>query len=210
MDKVGGDFYDFIKLSDEKTLIIIADVSGKGTPAALYMAKVQALAQIASSKFESPKEFLIELNKRLYNKSNRHIFITMIAALVNVGNNTVTLARAGHNPPIICNDNQIDIPQPKGIGLGLDPDVIFKNNLDEITFFLKNNSICVFYTDGLNEAMNFKKEEFTINNVVNLIKKYKDLSSNEIKDRILEDIHNFRDGAEQNDDITVVILKTKQ
>ena len=151
-----------------------------------------------------------DLNKILYNKSNRHIFITMIAALVNVGNNTVTLARAGHNPPIICNDNQIDIPQPKGIGLGLDPDVIFKNNLDEITFFLKNNSICVFYTDGLNEAMNFKKEEFTINNVVNLIKKYKDLSSNEIKDRILEDIHNFRDGAEQNDDITVVILKTKQ
>ena len=97
---IGGDFYDVIKLTDKKMLVVVADVSGKGIPAALYMSKVQAMIQFAATIFPSPKEILIEVNKLIHQKIDKKSFITTIVALFDLENMTVRICRAGHNPVI--------------------------------------------------------------------------------------------------------------
>ncbi|MCX6162983.1 MAG: SpoIIE family protein phosphatase, partial [Ignavibacteriae bacterium] len=97
---VGGDFYDVLNLGGGKVLVVIADVSGKGIPAALYMAKVQALIRFASRIFHTPKEILTEVNRHVYEKFEKNAFVTVVLALFDLNENNVRMTRAGHNPVI--------------------------------------------------------------------------------------------------------------
>jgi len=206
---IGGDFYDFVKLDDKRLLLIVADVSGNGIPAALYMAKIQAIIRFASKIFKNPKDIFIEVNKQVYKKFEKGSFVTMVLALFDLNDNKVKISRAGHNPVIFSNNGKLNIIQSKGIGLGLENEIIFENNLEEIELDLQVNSMFLFYTDGLNEAMNENKEEYGMDRIYSLINNTKQENAQIIHTRLIESVNNFRNETEQNDDISVVVVKVE-
>jgi len=206
---IGGDFCDYIKINDKEFLVVIADVSGKGIPAALYMTKVQTMIQFAAKVFKNPKDILIEINKQIYPQIERNSFITMIIAKFNIEKKKVIIARAGHNPVLYHNGKEVITLKNKGIGLGLETKGIFESNLEEIELSLHPNDLFLFYSDGLTEAMNENHEEFGLTSVINILDKSKDYYCSSIKDNINSAVDEFRGDFEQNDDITFVLVKIK-
>lgn len=206
---IGGDYYDFIKLNDKKLILVIADVSGKGIPAALYMSKVQAMIQFATQMFESPKDILIEVNRQIYEQIDRKSFITMVIALFDLEKMKVKISRAGHNPVLYTKNGQIEILRNNGLGLGLENGTHFESNLEETLLDINEDDLFLFYTDGLNEAMNINKNEYGLNNVIKVVRENQDKTSKEIQTYLLNSVNDFKGEAEQNDDITFVVVKVK-
>jgi serine phosphatase RsbU (regulator of sigma subunit) len=206
---IGGDFYDFIKLSENKLILVIGDVSGKGIPAALYMSKVQAMIQFATQMFENPRDILIEVNRQIYEQIDRKSFITMVIALFDLDNMTVKISRAGHNPVLFSNNGNIDVLKNYGLGLGLEKGTYFEPNLEETIIKINPGNLLLFYSDGLNEAMNSTRKEFGLDNVIKVLSENKSNSSREIQNNLLTSVSEFRGEAEQNDDITFVVVKVK-
>jgi len=206
---IGGDFYDVIKISENKLLVIVADVSGKGIPAALYMSKVQAMIQFAASIFQSPKDILIEVNKQIHNKIDKKSFITTVVALFDLEKMKVKICRAGHNPVIYSVNGKFKLLKNKGMGLGLESEVFFNDNLEETELDIDDDNVFVFYSDGLTEAMNRNREEFGTDKVMDIISLNRQNSCSLIQKEIINSVDIFRGSAEQNDDITLVITKIK-
>nr|MBP9096177.1 SpoIIE family protein phosphatase [Ignavibacteria bacterium] len=206
---IGGDFYDLIKISDKKLLVIVADVSGKGIPAALNLSKVQAMIQFSTKIFDSPKDILKSVNKQIYNKIDRKSFVTIAAGLFDLENMSLKICRAGHNPTLYANKNEVKEINSKGIGLGLDNAKLFDANLQEVELKLNKDDIFLFYSDGLTEAMNSFKEEFGLTNVKRILKDNVDGNSNDIQRNLIDEVKAFKGSAEQNDDITLVTIKIK-
>lgn len=206
---IGGDFYDLIKVSDKKLLVIVADVSGKGIPAALNLSKVQAMIQFSAKVFNSPKDILKSVNKQIYNKIDRKSFVTIAAGLFDLENMTAKICRAGHNPVLFANENEVKELNAKGIGLGLDNEKLFDANLQEIELKLNSGDTFLFYSDGLTEAMNSFKEEFGLPSVKQILKDNAGKSSIDIQRNMIDEAKAFKGNAEQNDDITLVTIKIK-
>lgn len=206
---IGGDFYDLIKISDKKLLVIVADVSGKGIPAALNLSKVQAMIQFSTKVFDSPKEILKSVNKQIYNKIDRKSFVTIAAGLFDLEKMTLKLCRAGHNPILYANNTEVKEINSKGIGLGLDNAKLFDANLQEVELKLNKDDIFLFYSDGLTEAMNSFKEEFGLNNVKRILEDNVNGNSADIQRNLIDEVTAFKGSAEQNDDITLVTIKIK-
>src|SRR5690606_3622226 len=99
---VGGDYYDYIELPDNRLLVAVGDVSGKGMPAALYMSKVQGMIRFAAQISGHPKDMLIRVNRLICEGMERNSFITIILALFDFNADTVTICRAGHTPPLVA------------------------------------------------------------------------------------------------------------
>lgn len=206
---IGGDFYDVIKLSETKMLVIVADVSGKGIPAALYMSKVQAMIQFAAKIFQTPKEILIEVNKQIHQKIDKKSFITTIIALFDLEKMTVRICRAGHNPVIYSVNGKLILLKNKGMGLGLESEKFFDDNLEETEINISPDNMFVFYSDGLTEAMNKNREEFGTDKIIDIIYDNRQYACSLIQKEIITSVDNFRGSAEQNDDITLVVTKIK-
>jgi serine phosphatase RsbU (regulator of sigma subunit) len=206
---IGGDFYDIIRLDNDKYLTLVADVSGKGIPAALYMAKMQSMIQFASELLLSPRELLIEINRQIYEQIDRKFFITALIAMFDFKNNIVTSARAGHLPMEIFSPSGRSRVLTKGIGIGLESGKLFENNLEEAVTKIEKDTIYFLYTDGLNETMNINSEEYGEDRLSSLILKNRHLDVKTLEDIIMQDIETFRGNAEQHDDITFEIIKTK-
>ncbi len=206
---IGGDFYDVIKLDNNKMLVVVADVSGKGIPAALYMSKVQAMIQFAAKIFISPKQILVEVNKLIHQKIDKKSFITAIIALFDLDKMTVKICRAGHNPAIFSTNGKFDLMKSKGMGLGLESEIYFESHLEETEISISEDNMFVFYSDGLTEAMNKNREEFGTDKVVNIITDNRHFSCSIIQKELINSIISFRGNTEQNDDITLVITKIK-
>ncbi len=204
---IGGDFYDLIKLDENRILVVVADVSGKGIPAALNMAKVQAMLRFAAKIFDSPAAILKSVNKQIFRRIEKKSFVTVIAALFDLEKKTVKICRAGHNPLLYSTNGVIETLNNKGIGLGLDNAKLFDTNLEEIEMPLNDENLYLFYSDGLTEAMNESKNEFGLDNVKSLLSKFRHFSSTEIRDALVKNVSEFRRTAIQNDDITLVAVK---
>lgn len=207
--EIGGDFYDCIELPDDKYLLVIGDVSGKGIPAALYMAKIQAMIQYASGIYSTPKEILKEVNNLIYDSIDKKSFVTVELAIFDLKNKSVKICRAGHNPSISIKKDSINIIENTGIGIGLDQEKIFNETLTESEVKIYPGETFVFYTDGLTEAFNEKKELYSQQRLFNVLTKNKENDAKSLLDACLNDITLFRGNAEQNDDITLLIVKAE-
>ena len=155
-EEVCGDYYDILKKSDDHTGIIIADVSGKGPSAALYMAEVKGVMLSMSQRAATPRDILVEANRILAPTLDSRNFITMSCAMIDEPNKLMKMSRAGHNPILhYCySSGKIEVVQPRGIGLGMGKNGMFESALEEVERKLCTGDILVFYTDGLTEAMN--------------------------------------------------------
>ncbi len=207
--EVGGDYYDLLPLSDTRMGVLVADVSGKGTSAALYMAELKGLVLSLSRITESPARLLSEANKILSANMDSRSFVTMTYAVVDVASQTMRYARAGHNPLIRLEaaTKQTHVLAPPGLGLGIDRGARFDEILEEAVTPIASGDIFLFFTDGLSEAMNPESELFGEDRLRAVLEAGESLGTEELKEKILSEIRSFVQGAAQHDDMTLVILK---
>ncbi len=207
--EVGGDYYDLLPLSATRLGVLIADVSGKGTSAALYMAELKGLVLSLSRIYDSPAQLLVEANKILAAHLDSRSFVTMTYAIVDVGARSMRYARAGHNPilHLEAKTGRTKVLTPEGLGLGLDRGARFEQILEEAEAPLDSGDIFFFFTDGLSEAMNGRAELFGEQRLREILEQSELLSMEELKERILAEIRTFVGEEAQHDDMTLVILK---
>ena len=215
--EVGGDYYDFLPLSDGRVGLLIADVAGKGTSAALYMAELKGLMLSLTRIHTSPRELLIEANEIIKHHLDSRSFITMSYAVVDPVAGTLTCARAGHTPFMrITRDGDgmpvVDMMTPDGmvLGLNLDRGERFARYLEEITLPLVPADTFFFFTDGVSEAMDADGACFGESRLLALLAQNADLTPEALRDRVVHEVASFVQGQPQHDDITMVILRINE
>lgn len=208
-EEVCGDYYDILRKSDHETGIIIADVSGKGPSAALYMAEVKGVMLSMSQSAGTPRNILVEANRILAPTLDSRNFITMTCAMIDDQQRVMKLSRAGHNPILhfCASTGKIEVVQPRGIALGMGKNGTFEQALEEVQRELCSGDVLVFYTDGLTEAMNDQNSLYGMDRVSQIVLKKQSASAEIIKSAILQDLQEFLNGKPPQDDVTVVLLK---
>jgi sigma-B regulation protein RsbU (phosphoserine phosphatase) len=212
--EVGGDYYDFLPLDSNRLGLLIADVSGKGTSAALYMAEMKGLMLSLSQIHTSPRELLIAANRIISDNLDSRSFITMTYAIVDLEQRTMTWARAGHTPLIHLPARgdgprraEIIITDGMVLGLKLDNGERFESLLEEVTRPLAPGDLFMFFTDGLSEQMNPGEELFGESRLGALIEEHGDLPFDELRERIVREVRAFAGAAAQHDDMTFILLR---
>jgi sigma-B regulation protein RsbU (phosphoserine phosphatase) len=216
--EVGGDYYDFFRLSHGRLGVLIADVSGKGTSAALYMAELKGLVLSLSQIYDSPRKLLIEANHILAENLDSRSFITMSYAVIDLAAGIMTYARAGHTPLIYLpgaasprRGAQVLVPNGMVVGLQIDGAAAkFDELLEEQQIRLDVGDVIVFYTDGITEAMNSKSDLFGESRLSRIVEEHGHLESGELRERILREIEAFVGSADQHDDMTMVLIKVAE
>jgi len=205
--EVGGDFYDLI-IKDENLQFVIADVSGKGVPAALFMALSRTIVRACASTHESVAERLSCANNMIVADSRSvasGMFVTLFFANLNKKERSLVYANAGHNPPLLfrATTSSIEMMEVTGVALGMGPDMEYEQRRVAI----ESGDILFLYTDGVVEAMNDKEELFGQNRLRSSLAAATKQSAQGILDSILCDLCQFTEGEEQSDDITAIVIK---
>ncbi len=210
--EVGGDYYDFIELGNDRLGIVIADVSGKGLPAAFYMTLTKGIFQSYAKSIESPKEVLVKINSLLYNTIERGSFVTMFYGVLDKSTGKLLLARAGHEPAIFVNVNSqhSTFLRPQGLGLGLEDGHVFSKNIVESEVQLNKGDLIFFYTDGFTDARNRLNEEFGQQRITKLMSTVEKMTASEIILKMTEEIFNYSQGVPQYDDMTFIAVKSEK
>ncbi len=216
--EVGGDYYDFFPLGPGRLGVLIADVAGKGTSAALYMAELKGLIMALSQTYQSPRQLLIEANRILSDNIDSRSFITMTYAVIDLVNGIMTYARAGHTPLIylpgpsaVLQGAQVLVPSGMVLGLRIDGAVAkFNELLEEQQIPLHTGDVIVFYTDGITEAMNLESDLFGDARLSRIVEEHGHLDSGELRERIIREIEAFVGTADQHDDMTMILIKVTQ
>jgi len=211
--KVGGDFYDFCVLSPTQLGLAVADVSGKGVPASLLMAICRTTLQQFAPQCESPAHMLRQINRALAGHVHRGMFITLVCAIVDVTANSATLARAGHELPLVLRRDPAGGPpggefvKTDGMAVGLVDAEMFDSVIAEQTIPFLPGDTLVLYTDGVTEAANAEDQEFSGNRLADTLRTLRGRSAAEINDGILDGVRRFTGKDHQRDDLTLVTVR---
>lgn len=202
--QVGGDYYDLVKISSEELLFAIGDVSGKGVPAALLMANLQAFLKSICKQGIPLQKATDFINDLVSDNTTNGSFITFFWGILNDRTKELTYVNAGHNPPLLIRNKEIKKLKTGGMILGVMQTLIPYNSE---TIQLQKDDLLVFFTDGITEAMDPDYKEYTDERLEELSLKSTELDSRQIMDRVMEDVKIYTKGAEQSDDITLIIVK---
>jgi sigma-B regulation protein RsbU (phosphoserine phosphatase) len=206
--EVGGDLYDFLPLSDGRLGVVVADVSGKGVPASLYMTLTKGLLASVSETVNDPGEILREVNRHLYEVCRRKMFVTLFLGVIDPVTKRLIYARAGHNPTIFRRPmEQTRMLGAGGIGLGLNRGKIFDQSLKVETVQLAANDKLYFYSDGITEAMNHHNEEYGEERLMDLAERLDNVGAIEARDAVLGDVKDFLGSNQPQDDQTLVVVR---
>jgi len=207
--EVGGDYYDYLNGSMDRLTVVVGDVSGKGTSAALYMSKIQGIIRSLNAFGLSPRELFTRTNDLLWRDLEKKSFVTAIGAAFLLRDRQVILARAGHLPLFHyqAHARRVDRVIPKGIGMGLSGNGTFSNELEEIKLSLNSGDVFLFITDGITEGKDTTSEEFGEERLVQLLQNSAQLTAREICDTITAAVKDFTTSTPQHDDQTVVVVK---
>lgn len=208
--EVGGDYYDFFRISETKLGFVIADVSGKGISAAFIMAEVKGIFESLSKTIEKPKEILIKANEILKETLDSKTFVSAAYGYFDFNDKKLIFARAGHCPLFLIRDMNSKQIRPSGLGLGLSSKEYFEQTLEEFSVDLLRNDTIVLYTDGVTDAKNEQMEDFGDKYFLNVLQDNASLSAQELSNKIIREITVFSSQHNQYDDITLVIFKWKQ
>lgn len=207
--EVGGDFYDFIPVDEDAWGLVIADVSGKGVPAALFMALSRTLIRVSASRRKDPAGAITEANELICRDSKTSMFVTLFYLVISSKEREITYINAGHNPPLLLNRNapgSVTLLKADGIALGIIDDI----NLQSVSISLKEGDLVVLYTDGITEAMNSEGEEFGMERLSDVLNTYRDCTAVEIIERIKAAISEFAGETPQSDDITLILIRSSE
>ncbi len=203
--EVGGDFFDFISLSDHRIGIVIGDVSDKGVPAAIFMALTRSLIHAEARRSSSPETVLIRVNALLTEMSDAAMFVTAMYGILDCKTGRFEYARAGHELPIIIDDENNEIIPERSTG---QPLAMFDNPLfDKQTLYLKPGTTVVMYTDGVTDATNVHDEFFGLQSLMNDVREHHRRSAQSLVDDLMRNIHAHQKGSTQYDDITLISIR---
>ena len=202
--EVGGDYYDFVHLSENKLAFCLGDITGKGLPAAMLMSNLQATLRGQIFNNVKPCECISNANQLLYRSTESNKFATLFYGVLDFENDIVTFCNAGHDKPIITNKsgetNNID---SSGLLMGAFSDYPYNEDILK----LESGDLFLIYSDGITEAMNEDEEEFTLDKLNEFITENRNLPADKIQDRIIDTVKIHAGKAEQSDDITLLIIK---
>lgn len=208
---IGGDFYDFYKLPNNRIGITVGDVSGKGVSASLIMAICRTKLQALAHKNKSPSETLKELNADIVESMRTDMFITMTYAIIDTNASKITLARAGHEPALLYKSTEPTSPAIKirgsGMAVGMVDSELFDESIENVEFEFNKGDVFVLYTDGITEALNKADEEYTTARLASTISKFGTQSAKEMNDAIIKDVETFSDKTKHADDLTLLCVK---
>ena len=200
---VGGDYYDVIPLSEDKIALVIADVSGKGVPAALLMASLQSSLRAEADCDKHPSEIISALNRVIYEHTGGGTFVTIFYGLIDFTDATITYCNAGHSPPILMYEN--DIPTQldnTDIVIGVDPDVDYRNT----TVPIRDGELLFLYTDGITDELDEADEPYGEARLISELSELREADLSEIVSRVHDDVLRFTGGKPQ-DDLTVLAVR---
>jgi serine phosphatase RsbU (regulator of sigma subunit) len=213
--EVAGDYYDFLPISDTKLGVLIADVSGKGLPAGLYMMQLKVLVQSLARTHTSPREFLKAINRVVADNIDSKSFITMSYAVIDLERGEMVHARAGHCPlirvpgsaPAGLRKAIMHAPDGLVLGLKIDDGEMFDAMIQEETLPLAADDLLVFFTDGISETMNDAFDCYGEPRLAKVVEQYSHLPFEQLRSFIFADLRAFAGVADQHDDMTMILLK---
>lgn len=205
--EIGGDLYDFIPVAGDRWAFVIADVSGKGVSAALFMALSRTLIHATGGTEADPSAAIRKANRLIYEDGRSSMFITVFYGLLDPGRMTFSYVNAGHNPPLLLRGDPL-VPQVlegRGIALGVVPVV----DIPATTIPLMHGDLIIMYTDGVTEAFNEGDACFGEDRLISSIARNRSRPVQEIMTALLGDIRQFCGNAPQSDDITLIVIRVK-
>ena len=205
---VGGDFFDVVRLEDDRVGLAIADVSDKGVPAALFMMSSRTWMKGAAISSPEPGTVLGEVNALLHEDNDTQMFVTVLYAVYVPETGEFTYASGGHDAPLLVHSDGSSelLPLTGGIALGIVPDLAYGQN----SVVLDHGETLVLYTDGVTEAMNGEGEQFGIERLRKVFSGRAPKDANEAAHKVFEAVNTFADGAAQSDDITCLTLRRSE
>ena len=203
--EVGGDLYGYLLLGDD-LYFCVGDVSGKGVPASLFMAQATRLFRTLAAQRMMPAEIATRMNDALTENNERGMFVTMFLGLVNLESGKMDFCNAGHNPPVIGDgDSGAFIEMESNAPIGLWPELDYTG---ETLSNIKGKPLFV-YTDGLNEAENPAQEQFGEDRMMSILHEHRFKNAQDLVETLKVEVEKFRNGADPNDDMTMLCLKVK-
>lgn len=209
--ETGGDYYDFIPLDNKRLAVVIGDVSGKGIQAAFYMTFTKGVLHTICQDFSGTREALTKTNNLFRKNARRGAFVSLIFGVADPEKGEFCFSRAGHNPLLHFDFSEKKLSEftPKGIGVGMAEDQVFMENISEQTIRLESGDVLVMFTDGVVEATSTRNEFYGNERLQHLISTYHHLSSEELLDKLMEDLNSFSDQENPQDDMTMLVIKKK-
>ncbi|NQT27832.1 SpoIIE family protein phosphatase [candidate division KSB1 bacterium] len=204
--EVGGDYYDFVSLPDNRLGIAIGDISGKGIPAALLMSNLQAALRVSASLAKTSKDVIHQVNQQISQTTAPEKFATFFYGILDQKSLGLEYTNAGHNYPIhVRKGGECTLLKKGGLVIGIYPDTQYETGRISMT----PGDALIMYTDGLTESLNPEEDEYGEERLLKLLEKINHLSAQQILDLILEEVVQFTQGQLYADDLTMVILKIK-
>ncbi len=202
--EVGGDFYDFFFIDNDHLGMVIADVSGKGVPAALFMMTCKAIIKGTALRSGTPAEILSYVNDRLQENNESDMFVTVWLGMLDISTGVVTACSAGHEYPFVTDEygNYQKFDDPHGVVCG----VLQNLSYEDYSFTIPGNGRLFVYTDGVTEAQNKEGEMFGTDRLRNCLNANSGADPAEIVTAMRKELKTFADGAEQFDDVTMLSL----
>jgi phosphoserine phosphatase RsbU/P len=207
--QVSGDYFDYIQVDEERLGVAIADVSGKGVPASLIMAICRSVLRAEAARNPSPADVLRKVNRQLYPDIKEDMFISMAYLILNHHRNEVTLARAGHDAPLLY-QHQAEIVKPiksPGMVVGIDSGNVFDRLTTDFAVPLEHDDCLVLYTDGVTETLNAEGDEFGLERMMQSVRASATEGARAIVKKIIDDVRDFTGAIPQNDDITLIAIR---
>lgn len=207
--QVSGDYFDYIRVDDERLGVAIADVSGKGVPASLIMAICRSVLRAEAARNPSPADVLRKVNRQLYPDIKEDMFISMAYLVLDHQHDGITLARAGHDAPLLYKRRSQTVTpiKPPGMVVGIDSGNVFDRLTVDFAVPLERDDCLILYTDGVTEALNTDGDEFGLDRMIQSVRASATDGAQTIVKRIIEDVRNFTGSFPQNDDITVIAIR---
>ena len=200
--EVGGDFYDLFFVDDDHLALVIADVSGKGVPAALFMMMSKNIIHNLASMGLSPKEVMESANRTICANNKQRMFVTVWLGILEISTGTVTAVNAGHEIPMICQPGgEFELfEEPHGVMVG----VFSKAEYEQYEFVLKKGGSLFVYTDGVAEATNANDEMFRTDRLLTALNEHKGGTQKQLLESVQREVERFAGDAEQSDDLTML------
>ena len=207
--QVSGDYFDYIKVDEDRLGVVIADVSGKGVPASLIMAICRSVLRAEARLGQSPAEVLRKVNRQLYPDIKEDMFISMAYLILDHKKNQFILSRGGHDAPLLYRaaTGEVETLKPPGMALGIDSGDVFDRITGDLSVPLATDDCLVLYTDGVTEMLDANGDEFGPERMLRSIRASASEGAQGVIARLTDDVRNFAAGHPQNDDITLIVVR---
>ena len=206
---VSGDYFDYLKVDDERLGVAIADVSGKGVPASIIMAICRSVLRSQAPGSVSPAEVLRKVNRQIYPDIKEDMFISMAYVILDHVRSTVTLSRAGHDAPLLYQRATGTVTPVKAPGMvvGIDSGSVFDRISGDVALSLERDDCLFLYTDGVTEALDANGDEFGLDRLVNCLRTSASSGAAALITGLIDELRSFVGAQPQNDDITLIAIR---